>query len=47
MKPGIRHDLKKSKPFDANDDAFVLYIYTLRIIDHLHVYVHVKNIQGP
>ena len=39
---------KKVKPFDAIVGAFdVLYIYTWRIIDHLHVNVHVKNIQDP
>ena len=39
---------KKAKPFYAIDYAFdVLYIYTWRIIDNLHVNVHVKNIQDP
>ena len=36
---------KKANPFYAIDDAFaVLYIYTWRIIDHLHAHanVHVK-----
>ena len=37
---GIRHDLKKSKQFAANDGAFVLYI---NIIDHLEVYKILMN----